>query len=106
MSYMTKLAGVPDRDDARPGMAYFAGTGPQGKTCGDCAHHGYEREVLSPRHDGGTVRQRKFHGGCHRYKQLAGHDGPVVKKAYAACREFQEKAAQAKPKAAIEPGDA
>jgi hypothetical protein len=91
MSHMTKLPGVPDRDDIRPGMAYFAGTGPQGKTCGDCAHHGYQREVISPRPDGSTAWHHKYHGGCRRYKQLAGHDGPVVKKAYPACREFHQK---------------
>jgi hypothetical protein len=71
-------------------MAYFAGTGPQGKTCGDCAHRGYQREVLSPHSDGGTVWQREYRG-CRRYKQLAGHDGPVVKTTYAACREFRQK---------------
>jgi|HubBroStandDraft_4_1064222.scaffolds.fasta_scaffold603289_3 hypothetical protein len=44
MSYMTKIEGVADTDDAIPGMAFFAGTGPHGKTCGDCKHHGLTRE--------------------------------------------------------------
>lgn len=36
MAHRTKLPGVPDREDIIPGMAYIAGTGPPGKTCGDC----------------------------------------------------------------------
>jgi hypothetical protein len=77
MSYMTRLPGVFDKNNALPGMAYFSGSGPQGKTCGGCAFRGYQR-------DG------KYHGGCRRYRQLAGHDGPAVKKTYPACREFQQ----------------
>ena len=43
MSYMTRVPGYPDRDDIRPGMAHFEGTGPAGKTCESCAHRGYWR---------------------------------------------------------------
>jgi hypothetical protein len=77
MSHMTKIPGVPDRSTALPGMAFFAGTGPQGKTCGDCLFRGYQND-------------NKFHAGCHRYRQLTGRDGPVVKEFYPACRDFQQ----------------
>jgi hypothetical protein len=40
---MTRLPGVPDSDDVNEGMAYFANTGPFGKTCDTCAHRGYWR---------------------------------------------------------------
>jgi hypothetical protein len=33
MSFMTRIPGVSDRDDIKPGMASFEGSGPIGKTC-------------------------------------------------------------------------
>jgi hypothetical protein len=44
MSYMTRLAGCFDTDDIKCGMAHFEGTGPAGKSCGDCVHRGYYRK--------------------------------------------------------------
>ena len=78
MSHMTKIRSVPNRDDVRPGMAYFARTGPPNKTCHDCALLGYIREVLSEHSDGRTVWRRVHNAGCLGFKQFAGHDGPVV----------------------------
>lgn len=42
--YMTKLPGIPSSDQVKDGMAFFAGTGPEGKTCGDCKLRGYQRQ--------------------------------------------------------------
>jgi hypothetical protein len=39
-----------------PGMAHFAGTGPKGKTCGECAYWMLQR--------------------CDKYRQLAHRPGP------------------------------
>ena len=44
--YMTRIPGVPDRlNDVKPGMAWYCGTGPRGKTCGDCEFRTYPRRV-------------------------------------------------------------
>ncbi len=75
MSYMTRLEGVPDRDDVKPGMAHFAGTGPSGKTCGKCKHYQKIERV----------------NRCLIYRKLTGDYGPSIKRAYRACRHFEDK---------------
>jgi hypothetical protein len=93
MRVMTRLPGVPDSDQAKPGMAYFSGTGPAGKTCGDCSFRTYQTKVQVVAGDGttATVWDTVPAKGCLKYKQMTGRDGPEIKKYYAACREFQEK---------------
>ena len=71
---MTKLPGVPDRYDLIVGMAYFRGTGPAGKTCGDCAHR----------------RKWPGHGDCAVYRKLLGRNGRTLTKVWQACRYFEE----------------
>lgn len=83
MSYMTQIEGVPDTDDALPGMAFFAGTGPYGKTCGHCVHRGYYKENRA-----GDLKRTS---ACEKFRKLAGGEhGPPVKKRYPACKYFQE----------------
>jgi hypothetical protein len=78
MSFLTRIEGVPDRDDAIEGMAHFAGSGPVGKTCGDCKHHG------------GLVRsKRRIWDRCAMFKQLTGEHGPEVSKYNKSCRYFE-----------------
>ena len=102
--YMTRIPGVPDRlNDVKPGMAWYCGTGPRGKTCGDCEFRTYPRDVQVPAASNelqlgmrwvgrpGTTWKAVQHGGCLRFKQLSGRDGPAIKKSYPACREFKEK---------------
>jgi hypothetical protein len=67
---MTKVAGVPSRDDAKPGMAFFAATGPPEKNCGGCKHR--------------TDRTSR----CQKFTELAGKDGPPVRGDYRACKYF------------------
>lgn len=68
---LTRLPGIPDRDQAKIGMAYFAGTGPAGKTCGSCEH-------------------RRFHGGCAVYaKQKGVAFGPRVALKWKACKFYE-----------------
>ena len=81
MSHMTKLPGVPDRDDVIVGMAHYAGSGPLGKTCGDCANRTPWPE----------------HGDCAVYRRLAGRIGRTLTKRWAACRYFEEKEQQCLP---------
>jgi len=83
MSVMTKLPNVPDSSQAIAGMAYFAGTGPFGKTCGDCVHRGYYRTSVNSN----SYRVSKY----AMYKQFAGRHGPNVDRHNDACKYFEEK---------------
>ena len=92
MDPMTKLDGVPSRDDALPGMAFFANTGPYGKTCGECKFRGLIRESTKATY---SERLQDFvHKSyrttqCQMFKKLAGDYGSPVKKDYPACKYFE-----------------
>lgn len=95
MSYMTKIIGVADTDDALPGMAFFAGTGPAGKTCGGCKYRGLARESRKATY---SERSQQFvHKSyrttqCAMFKKLSGGTfGTPVKKYYPACKYFEAK---------------
>lgn len=87
-SYMTRLPGAPDSSEAVPGMAYFAGSGPLGKTCGDCTFKGYwhmpESNTDKP------TRSYKW-GGCGMYKKLTGQHGPAIDSHNCACKYFVDR---------------
>lgn len=94
MDYMTKLEGVPSTDDAIPGMAHFAGSGPDGKTCGKCKFRGLVRE--SRRATFSEKLQDFVHKSyrttqCQVFKRLTGEYGAAVKKDYKACKYFEPK---------------
>jgi hypothetical protein len=94
MSYMTKIDGVADADDALPGMAFFAGTGPYGKTCGDCKFRGLTRQSQKATYN--EARQEFVHKSyrttqCVMFKKLAGMHGTPVKADYPACKYFETK---------------
>jgi hypothetical protein len=78
----TGLTGNKIGEATAPGMAHFAGSGPEGKTCGDCAHKGYIRE----RHNGKHYR----HGGCAKFKVLTGSHGPAIEANLKACKYFEQ----------------
>jgi hypothetical protein len=82
MGTMTKLPGVPDREQAIAGMAFYAGTGPIGQTCGSCLHRGYHRVSIS----GKSTRTL----GCHVYKSLTGRHGAAINKLNRSCKYFEE----------------
>lgn len=94
MNYMTKIEGVADTDDALPGMAFFAGTGPYGKTCGDCTFRGLVRQSQN-----GTYSERLEQfvyksyrtTQCAKFKKLSGNYGAAVKADYPACKYFETK---------------
>lgn len=98
MSFMTKIEGVPDTDDAKPGMAFFAGTGPQGKRCGDCKFRGLTRQSQKASY---SERLQEFvhktyrTTQCAKYRSLSGHHGAAVKKDYDACKYFESKKTKA-----------
>lgn len=94
MSYMTKLEGVPDRDDLYPGMAHFHSTGPDGTTCGKCKHRGYYRQSTKPSHNKKTGKEEyKTYRtmSCAMFKKLMGCHGPTIKGHYPSCRYFEAK---------------
>jgi hypothetical protein len=80
---LTKVANFPDKAVVKPGMAYFAGTGPKGKCCRDCTHRGYWRTSAS-REDYRTT-------ACIMFKTLTGVHGPRVDADWAACKYFKQK---------------
>lgn len=91
---MTRLHGVPSKDDALPGMAFFANTGPHGKTCGDCKHRGLVRQSQKATYS--EAAQEFVHKSyrttqCAMFKKLAGMHGSAVKKDYPACKYFESR---------------
>lgn len=96
MSYMTKLPGVPDRDDVRAGMASFEGDGPFGKTCGSCAHRGYWRagkSKFNPRT--GLIEERgRQSSSCAMFLKLTCRHGPKVEATWRACKHYEPKASK------------
>lgn len=94
-SGMVKIEGVPDRSEAVPGMAYFAGTGPFARTCGECVHRGYSRQSETGRWNEET-RETVYRSyrvqACAEFKRLAGHHGPAIDADNDACKYFKAKA--------------
>lgn len=70
----------------RPGMAHWSGSGAPGRTCAECAHLGYLRQV---RNAYGAVVATKPRYGCAKFLQLTGRYGPIVPKRTDACRHFE-----------------
>jgi hypothetical protein len=93
MSYLTKLPGVLDADDVKPGMAYFANTGPFGKTCATCAHRGYWRNgraKFNPRTN--LIEEKRVRSsGCAMFLKLSGRHGPRVDTKWNACKFYEHK---------------
>jgi hypothetical protein len=86
MMPMTKIPGVPDRATAKPGMAFFSGTGPAGYTCGSCLHRGGWRKV--EQRNGDVVSRRTSE--CQAFFRLTGRHGPNVAKEWLACKYFEK----------------
>jgi len=70
----------------RPGMAHWAASGPLGRTCADCDHLGYWRQVQDA---AGNIVATKRCRGCAKFFALTGRHGPVVSKHTEACRHFE-----------------
>jgi hypothetical protein len=84
--HLTKSAGEYGPEDVRPGMAFFARTGPAGKTCGDCKHRGYHRTIVAQNNQ--STRTVKTNA-CAEFNRLTGKHGPVVKDYWLACKYFE-----------------
>lgn len=84
--HLTQASGDYGPKDVRPGMASFVGSGPPGKTCGDCAHRGYHRVVVAQNNQ--STRTVKTNS-CAEFRRLTGKHGPVVKDDWPACKYFE-----------------
>jgi hypothetical protein len=66
-----------------PGMAYFAGTGPRGETCGKCLYWKYRYLTAN----GAVARSN----GCRKYYEMMNSKkGPDILPNLAACKYFQQ----------------
>ena len=91
---MVHIDGVPDRSDLKPGMAFFAGTGPEKTTCGGCKHRGYYRQSQNARWS--EHLQRDVHTQyrvqkCGMVKKMTGHHGQDVAASNPSCKYFEAK---------------
>jgi len=77
---LTRIAGVPDREQLVRGMAHFAGTGPPGTICRDCVWWGF--------YDKGRKLRRAAPCEQHRKMMELRKPGPPVPASTASCRYF------------------
>jgi hypothetical protein len=80
--HMTEAGSVSkaQRRQSCPGQVYFAGTGPHGKTCSDCA--------FAWRKEGQPAKKIL----CRKFEEFMGRDGPLVPARASSCKYFAEKA--------------
>jgi len=90
---LTKIEGVPDRAQCRPGMAFFSDTGPFCTTCGECKHRGYWRQTERENKKTGEWETKpRRHMGCAQYHKLSGRHGPPVEPQWPSCKFFERAA--------------
>jgi hypothetical protein len=69
------------------GQAHFAGSGPAGTHCSQCAFLGYYQ---NKRNSAGEITQSKLRkGACAKYFELTNQHGPVLDGDPPSCRHFQ-----------------
>lgn len=71
--FMTKIEGVPGKREVKAGMAYFAGTGPNGSQCGQCAFYGF----------------KEMEKKCVKYREMVHEWGANLCKTQSACKYFE-----------------
>jgi hypothetical protein len=81
-----------------PGMAFFAGTGPYGKKCGDCTFKGFFYSGHERVHSktGNIYTQTHRSNGCKKTYDLRGSNivGPDFSDKCHACKYFVQRPAQ------------
>jgi hypothetical protein len=73
-----------------PGMAFWAGSGPYGKTCAECIFKNYERGI---RNDAGLVLRGTSSKGCRKFYLLTCNHGPAISGSLQCCKYFEPKRA-------------
>jgi hypothetical protein len=73
--------------ETHPGMAHFAGTGPQQKTCRECSFwdHG-ENDYRASGNYRGLIKPAR----CRKFRALMNVDGARIPDETAACRHFNQ----------------
>jgi hypothetical protein len=77
-----------------PGMAFFAGTGPNGKCCEDCRFRGYRRDAKTGKwsEDLQSFTYNSYRvQGCEQYRRLTNQHGPEIPKQARSCKYFEDK---------------
>ncbi len=83
---LAKTVGIPQDQrvrDTHPGQAHFAGTGPRGTTCGQCAHWQAQRIT---RRKGTTAAPCAMHKKLRQGRQ----EGKAVPRSTSSCKYFEE----------------
>lgn len=94
--YLTAALGEKLEGQAKKtheGQAHFAGSGPNGKTCGDCTFKGYYRkgrERWNEARQEHIARSRKVQG-CEKFLRMTGIHGPDIPADALACKYFEQK---------------
>ena len=68
------------------GMAFWAGTGPDGKTCRECKFFTFEGYKSNRGHKGGLLKN----GKCQKFSALAQIDGPPISFELSSCKHFEQ----------------
>jgi len=80
------------RAQTEPGMAHFAGTGPKGKTCGNCSYWGYQKVGKARiNREGEEYFPTTAHEGCKKFYELTNRHGPAIEAGLLACKYFNDK---------------
>jgi hypothetical protein len=85
----TELTGISvEHAQSVPGMAHFAGTGPNGKTCGECEFWGYQ--VTTP-------KGLKLQFRCKKYNELTKKNGNIIPGLTLSCKYWEAKFVEPAP---------
>lgn len=68
------------------GMAFWAGTGPEGKTCRECKFFTFNGYKSSRGMKGGLLKN----GRCQKFTSLALMEGPPISYELSACKHFEQ----------------
>jgi len=81
---------IAERQHAKTyaGMAFFAATGPFGKTCGDCVFYGAAYQRIRNA-SGEIVKTRRKPRSCGKHQDLGGKGGDIPAHTEA-CRYYEE----------------
>lgn len=70
--------------DTKPGMAFWVGSGPSGKTCRGCKSFNSE-DTYASGYRAGTPKPVP----CAKYTHMMGRKGPKIQHDYRACKYFE-----------------
>lgn len=89
--YLTDLS--KEQAETQPGMAHWAGTGPRGKTCGQCVFKGFSypgREVTNAR-TGNTHTVMHRSNGCEKFYKMMRKVGADLPDKSFSCKYFEQR---------------